>query len=218
MKRCLHLATRGTRSCADGTVRAPGVINHSRPSALLATRRCDLVKPAKGGSRFWALQRSQEEARPSKTQRYDEGCFLDLILEWVGRSVFGNVECARSPTYLDFHEPTSGQCSAARCCGNWTGHSDPLPTSSLRRQRGHGSAVSNVGCCSQKRGAWSQARSMHRNEHSSRVAAGYGKLAPQVRTLCEECEKHFRQIMVGSRHLVRRTRQELMLLREAVSA
>ena len=31
-----------------------------------------------GGSRFWALlQHLQEEARSSKTQRYDEGCLLD---------------------------------------------------------------------------------------------------------------------------------------------
>ena len=41
----------------------------SRPSTLLATRRCDLVKPAKGSSRFWApLQHPQEESRPSRTQ------------------------------------------------------------------------------------------------------------------------------------------------------
>ena len=44
----------------------------SRSSTLLAARRCDPVKPAKGGSRFSALlQHPQEEARPSKTQRYD---------------------------------------------------------------------------------------------------------------------------------------------------
>ena len=71
------LATHGTRSSADGTVRALGLSAYSRPSTLLATRRCDLVKPAKGGSRLWALlQPHQEEARQSKTQRYDEGCLL----------------------------------------------------------------------------------------------------------------------------------------------
>ena len=37
---------------------------------------------------------------------------------------------------------------------------------------------------------------MHRYEHSSRI----GKLAPEVRTQCKECEKHLRQIMLGSRH------------------
>ena len=52
-----------------------GLSAFSRPITLLATGRCDLVKPAKGGSRFWALkQHAQEKARPSKTQRYDEGC------------------------------------------------------------------------------------------------------------------------------------------------
>ena len=69
----------------------------------------------------------------------------------------------------------------------------------------------------QKRGAWSQAKSMHRCEHRSRIAADYGKLPPEVRTLYEECEKHFRQIMLVSRNLVRRTSQEIMLLRDAGS-
>ena len=69
----------------------------SRPSTLLATRRCDLVKLAKGGSRFWALlQHPQEDARPSKTYRYNEGCLLDFTIpELVGRYVSGNVEYAR---------------------------------------------------------------------------------------------------------------------------
>ena len=35
----------------------------------------------------------------------------------------------------------------------------------------------------QKRGAWSQAKSMHMYGHSSRIAADYGKLLPEVRTL-----------------------------------
>ena len=62
------LATRGTRSCADGTVRTLGLSAYSRPSSLLATRRCDLVKPAKGGSRFWAvLQQSPRQGKPSDT-------------------------------------------------------------------------------------------------------------------------------------------------------
>ena len=54
----------------------------------------------------------------------------------------------------------------------------------------------------QKRGVWSQVQSMHRNEHSSRIAADYGKLLSQVRTLWEECEKTSRQILLGSRHFV----------------
>ena len=120
--------------------------------------------------------------------------------------VSGNVECARSPTHLELHVPTSGQRSGASCCAGWG-------TVTLY-QRGHNSPISNV----QKRGAWSQAKCMHRYEHSSRIAADYGKLAPEVRTSCEECKKHLRQIMLGLRHLVHRTRQELMLLREAGSA
>ena len=92
-------------------------------------------------------------------------------------------------------------------------NSNPLPASAsvdMDRQYRTLDAV-------QKRGAWSQAKSMHRYEHSSRLAADYGKLPPEVRTLYEECEKFLRQIMLGARHPVHRTRQELMLLREAVS-
>ena len=109
------------------------------------------MKPAKGGSRFWALlQNLQEEDRPSKTQRYAEGSLLDPpVPEWVGRSVSGN-GCAPPPTNLEFHVPTSGQRSTTSC-RNRAGNSNPLPASSLRRQRGHGSTMSNVGCCSEKR-------------------------------------------------------------------
>ena len=54
----------------------------------------------------------------------------------------------------------------------------------------------------QKRGAWSQAKSVHRYERSRRIAADSRKLPPEVRTSCEEGEKHLRQIMLGSRHPV----------------
>ena len=57
----------------------------------------------------------------------------------VGRSVSGNIGCARPPTNLVLHVPTGR-----------AGNSDLLPISSLRRQRGHGSTVSNAGCYSEK--------------------------------------------------------------------
>ena len=43
------------------------------------------------------------------------------------------------------------------------------------------------------------------------VAADNGKVAPDVRTLCEECEKYLREIMLRSRHPVTRARQELFV-------
>ena len=128
------------------------VVSPSRPSTLLATRRCVLLKPAKGSfasGRWHSIPR--EKQGQAKTQRYDEGYLMDSPYLWVGRSVSSNVECARSPANLAFHVPQSGQCSAAICCGNWTGNSDSPPTSSLRRHCEHGSPISNVGCCSKKR-------------------------------------------------------------------
>ena len=156
------LATGATRSSANGTVRAPGVISLFKAlgSAVNTTMRsgetCERRLPLLGAAKA-TPRKSQAKQNPTVRRRLPPGL---LPLEWVGRSVSGNVECARSPTNLEFQVPTGVQCSAASCCGNWTGNSDPLPTSSLRRQRGHGSPISNVGCCS--RGAWSQAKSMHR--------------------------------------------------------
>ena len=73
----------------------------SRPSTLLATRRCDLVKPAKGSSRFWALlQHPQEESRPSRTQE-----------------IRRRLPPGLPPANLDFHVPTCGHRSAVAGVG-----------------------------------------------------------------------------------------------------
>ena len=53
---------------------------------------------------------------------------------------------------------------------------------------------------------------------SSQIAAEHGKLAASGRTLREECERYPIEIMLGSRHLVTQSRQELVTLREAGSA
>ena len=186
----------------------------SRPSTLLATRRCDLVKPAKGSSRFWVLQQHpQEKARPSKTQRYDESCLLDLAT-----AELDDLFLAKSSAH-DHRPIWKFTCSAASCCGKWTGNSDSLPTSSLRRQRGHISPISNVGCCSEKRSLVAGKKSIHRYEHSSRIAAGTEKWSRKSEHNARRMQKkHHIQIVLGSRHPVHRTRQELMLLREAGSA
>ena len=70
----------------------------------------------------------------------------------------------------------------------------------------------------QRGGAWLQAKSTQRYEHISPIVADYGRLAVGVRTLCEECEKYLREIVLGLRRPVARTRQELYMLREAFSA
>ena len=47
---------------------------------------------------------------------------------------------------------------------------------------------------------------------SSQIAAEHGKLAASGRTLREECERYPIEIMLGSRHLVTQSRQELVTL------
>ena len=70
---CLVALVDATRSGADGTVCNPGLSANSVGDKTV--RPCETCE---GGSRFWALlQHLQEEAPPSKTQRYDEGCLLD---------------------------------------------------------------------------------------------------------------------------------------------
>ena len=165
-----------------------GLSAYSRPSTLLATRRCDLVKPAKDGSLFWALlQHLQEEARPSKTQRYDEGCLLDSLHLNGLQDLFLAKSGAhdRSPIWSVTYPQVAGAVQrAASEAGLGT------VISSLRRQHRRGSQISVVGC-GPERGAWSQAKSMHRYEHSSRIAADHEKLAADVRTLCKKCENVF---------------------------
>ena len=115
-----------------------GLSAYSRPSTLLATRRCDLVKPAKGGS---------GPAKPSDTTR---GCLLDSPylngLEDLFLAMSGVHD--HRPIW-NFTYPQAA--STVSCCRSWAGNSDLLPASSLRRQRGHGSTISNAGCCSEER-------------------------------------------------------------------
>ena len=79
----------------------------------------------------------------------------------------------------------------------------PLPASSLRRQRGQGSTISNAGCCSEERSA-SKKHAQVRTQQSNRSRLRK-TVSAEVRTLCEECEKHLRPIMLGERHPVHRT-------------
>ncbi|CAK0863884.1 unnamed protein product [Prorocentrum cordatum] len=49
----------------------------------------------------------------------------------------------------------------------------------------------------QRRGEWTQAKSMHRYERSSRLGSSNSKLAPSLRAVCEQAERQFTQILTG---------------------
>ena len=76
-----------------------GLTACSRPSTLLATRRCDLVKLARGGSLLFPLlgtataspRRSQAQQKPSIRRGLPPGLPAP---EQTGRTVSGNVGCA----------------------------------------------------------------------------------------------------------------------------
>ena len=96
-----------------------GLSAYSRPSTLLATRPCDLVKPEEGGSCFWTvLQHRQEEARPSKTQRYD-GVASWTPRTWMGWKICFWQDRVCTTANLELHVPTGGQCSTTSTCRSW---------------------------------------------------------------------------------------------------
>ena len=118
------LSGRATRPGADGTVCTPaGDTTVQSPLPLLCA----------------AFSISQEEARPSKTQRYDKGCHVE-------RSVLGDVGGAQSQTNLEFHIPSGGRCSTTSRFKSWIGNGDSPST----RQRRHGSPILVVGCSPEK--------------------------------------------------------------------
>ena len=112
------LATRGTRSYADRTASTSGVIslfkglNSAGDKTIRSGETCERVVPLLGTAAA-SPGRSQAKQSAAMRRRLPTGL---LIPEWVGRSVSGNVEYTRSPTNLEFHVPTSGQCSAPSCC------------------------------------------------------------------------------------------------------
>ena len=139
------LATRGAKSRADGSVRASGTVSFLEAldpagnKTLRSGETCEIRFLILGTAT--ASPRRKAQQNPVIRRRLPPGL---PVPERIGRSVSGGIGCARSPTNLEFHVPTGG-------CRNWAGNSNLPPASTLRRQRGHGSTISNAGCCSEER-------------------------------------------------------------------
>ena len=71
----------------------------------------------------------------------------------------------------------------------------------------------------QKRGSWSQKQSMHRYEHSSRLAHDYAKHDHEKKQIFEKAENHLKDILFNRRHPLtdmasaRRSRKEVREVR-----
>ncbi|CAK0880153.1 unnamed protein product [Prorocentrum cordatum] len=180
---------------------AVGLSAYSRPSSLLAARKCDLAPPSRAAVDSWSLHaRPDEEGRPSKTNRYDEGCLLDSSYLRAA----GGTEKLWPFNYLELSEAVSLAAAAEVGAGKI-----------ILYQLRHSGAGVDVGRRARtfeevrRCGCWAQARSMHRHEHSSRLSAEYERYPPDQRRLRESCEAHLMQIMLGLAHPVR-FRQEML--------
>ncbi|CAK0897324.1 unnamed protein product, partial [Prorocentrum cordatum] len=176
---------------------AVGLSADSRPSSLLAARKCDLVPPSRAAVDSWGLlAHPEEEGGPSKTNRCDEGCLLDSsYLRGLG-PLFAHLRAAGGAeklwpfNYLELLEAAS--LAAAEVGAGKI----------LLHQLRHSGASVDVGRRARtseevrRRGRWAQARSMHRREHSSRLSAEYERYPPDQRRLYESCEVHLMLIML----------------------
>ena len=178
-----------------------GVSAYSRPSSLLAARRCDLVPPAAGLSQHWCLLTHPEERQvPSKTGRFDEGCLLDSPYLQGLASAFRLMAHPTSTARLwNFTYPEVAEAlkKAAEELN--------VGAVTLYQMRHSGASIDLVRRYrsleeAQRRGAWSQAKSMHRYEHSSRITYDYLQLDALARSQCEEAERHISEIILGRPH------------------
>ena len=167
-----------------------GVSTYARPSTLLAARRCDLVPPTPGVSRHWAvLTHPREQKKPSKRGHFDEGCPLDSPYLQGLDIVFEKLASTTSKAPLwnfDYPEAAALLKEAAEDLG--------VGPVTLYQMRHSGASIDLAKSwrnltSAQRRGEWTQAKSMHRYEHSSRLGSDYAKLNPQLRAACEEAEK-----------------------------
>ena len=173
------LATRGARSRADGCVRASGVISlfealdPAGNKTLRSGESCERRLPFLGTA-YSIPKKKPGPANPSNTTILDtpnlnglEDLFLAMSSAHGHRPVWNF-------TYLQVASALQ-QASAKIGLGRVTVYQ-------LRRS----GAIVDVARqyreldAVQKRGVWSQAKSMHRNEQSSRIAADNGQLAPEV--------------------------------------
>ncbi|CAK0880972.1 unnamed protein product, partial [Prorocentrum cordatum] len=175
-----------------------GVSIYGRPSTLLAARRSDLVPPSPGVSRHWALlTHPLERKRPSKRGHFDEGCPLDSPYLQGLDEVFGRLASTTSKEPLwNFSYPEAATLlkEAAEDLG--------VAPVTLYQMRHSGASIDLAKgwrslTSAQRRGEWTQAKSMHRYEHSSRLGSDYAKLDPRLRATCEEAERQLALILTG---------------------
>ncbi|CAK0899857.1 unnamed protein product [Prorocentrum cordatum] len=185
-----------------------GVSIYGRPSTLLAARRCDLVPPSPGVSRHWALlTHPLERKRPSKRGHFDEGCPLDSPYLQGLDEVFERLASTTSKEPLwNFSYPEAATLlkEAAEDLG--------VAPVTLYQMRHSGASIDLAKgwrslTSAQRRGEWTQAKSMHRYEHSSRLGSDYAKLDPRLRATCEEAERQLALILTDRPHNVQRWRR-----------
>ncbi|CAK0850742.1 unnamed protein product, partial [Prorocentrum cordatum] len=185
-----------------------GVSIYGRPSTLLAARRCDLVPPSPGVSRHWALlTHPLERKRPSKRGHFDEGCPLDSPYLQGLDEVFGRLASTTSKEPLwNFSYPEAATLlkEAAEDLG--------VAPVTLYQMRHSGASIDLAKgwrslTSAQRRGEWTQAKSMHRYEHSSRLGSDYAKLDPRLRATCEEAERQLALILTDRPHNVQMWRK-----------
>ncbi|CAK0867094.1 unnamed protein product [Prorocentrum cordatum] len=185
-----------------------GVSIYGRPSTLLAARRCDLVPPSPGVSRHWALlTHPLERKRPSKRGHFDEGCPLDSPYLQGLDEVFERLTSTTSKEPLwnfSYPEATTLLKEAAQDLG--------VAPVTLYQMRHSGASIDLAKgwrslTSAQRRGEWTQAKSMHRYEHSSRLGSDYAKLDPRLRATCEEAERQLALILTDRPHNVQMWRR-----------
>ena len=162
------------------------VSGYFRPSELLSIRRCDLVAPAPGVLRHWAvLLFPEEEGRASKTSQFNDSVLMDderiKFLEPLWQTMADPL--STSPMWdFDYHEFLASFKRAAKdlrvpaTCPYQMRHSGPsIDLADERRSIAE----------AQRRGRWSQPKSMGRYERRARLAAEWAKVPEQTRRECE---------------------------------
>ena len=186
-----------------------GLSIYARPSSLMRIRKCDIIPPAGGVTRHWCVRLHPfEEALPSKTDKYNEGCPLDSrYLSKIGPllEVLANADSREAAWDFDYGEYTMAVKEAATMLGV-----DLVPYEMRHSGASIDIAAGVRGLAeAQKRGTWAQVKSMHRYEQSAILAAEWQRYSTQQQSHFRLCETWIEEILAGQRTPIRPLRAPL---------
>ena len=156
------------------------------------------MAPSPGVLVWWSLLLFPEEVgRASKTSQFNDSIELDdsrlFFLSPIWKEIGHSESLTRAwpfsyPDYLAAFKRAAAKLGWPTACPYQMRHSGPSIDLADRRR-----SMEEA----QRRGRWTQPRSMMRYERRARLAAEWAKVPQATRARCEECAAHLAELILG---------------------